>query len=178
MGKSYNKDIMDWQEFPQYDLIWTDPPWETRMLKFFETMMRKQTGNAPANDLTAIFNKLGSLADTQKPMIIEYSVQGHQKVIDIMREHGHFLTHKKKMDQSMNRPFVILAFNFKGHFIADTKGFKIITDTLKMYSKSGIVFDPFAGIGNTCKAVKAAGWEYIGSELNPERFKRLQAINQ
>jgi hypothetical protein len=178
MEKNFNKDIMEWQKFPQYDLIWTDPPWETRMLKFFETMMRKHVGHAPANDLTAIFDKLGSLADPLKPLIIEYSVQGHHKVIEIMEKHGHRLAVKNRMIQSMDREFVILAFNFSDHKFIAGKGFKIITNTLSQIGKSGIVFDPFAGIGNTCKAVKAAGWEYIGSELNPERFKRLQAINQ
>ena len=41
---NYNKDIMDWNEFPAYDMIWCDPPWEQRMVKYFETVMKRDSG--------------------------------------------------------------------------------------------------------------------------------------
>ena len=54
---------------------------------------------------------------------------------------------------------------------------ELITKTLYKLDDIEIVFDPFAGIGFTAKAVKKAGKIYIGSEINPARFKKLQKAN-
>jgi hypothetical protein len=44
MTKNYNKNILDWDVLPQYDLIWTDPPWQDRMVNWFQNKMEKDTG--------------------------------------------------------------------------------------------------------------------------------------
>ena len=78
---NYNKDIMDWNEFPAYDMIWCDPPWEQRMVKYFETVMKRDSGREASNTITNIINKLGSLASTEKLIVVEYGIKGHELVI-------------------------------------------------------------------------------------------------
>ena len=173
---NYNKDIMDWTEFPAYDMIWTDPPWEERMVKLFHTMMRKDGYNPPVNTFVDIINQFAKLSDRSKPIVVEYGMKGYEKVIAIMKSKGH--THYKTIKgiQSMGRPFVLMTFNADIDVNVTRKGGAIIVDTL-MARNEHTIFDPFAGIGFTAKAVRSAGKHYIGSELNPKRFAQLQKVN-
>ncbi len=174
MRKSYNKDIMEWNEFPKYDIIWTDPPWEERMVKWFQGKMKKETGIEVKNTLTQIITKLATLTKTDKPIVIEYSVKGHEYIVDVMQSKGHVLKSKNIRLQSMGREFILLVFNVPVT-IPNQKGFAIIEEFFTV-NKFGIVFDPFAGIGATAKSVIKTGTFYIGSELNPERYKRLANV--
>lgn len=33
MNKAYNRDIMAWKKFPNYDIIWCDTTWEPHRFK-------------------------------------------------------------------------------------------------------------------------------------------------
>lgn len=174
MKKAYNKDIMSWDEFPHYDIVWTDPPWEDRMVKWFQGKMKKETGIVVQNTLTDILTKLATLCKTDKPIVIEYSIKGHEYVIEVMQSKGHTLYSKNVRMQSMGREFILLVFNAPLE-IPNQKGFGIIEEFFTK-NRFGIVFDPFAGIGATAKSVIKTGTTYIGSELNPERYKRLAKV--
>lgn len=174
MNKAYNKDIMDWNEFPLYDIVWTDPPWEDRMVKWFQGKMKKETGLEVQNTLTQIITKLATLSKTDKPIVIEYSIKGHEYIVDVMQSKGHVLKSKNVRLQSMGREFILLVFNADIE-IPNQKGFAIIEEFFTK-NKYGIVFDPFAGIGATAKSVLKTGTNYIGSELNPARYNRLKNI--
>lgn len=173
MIKNYNMDIMDWDRFPDYDMIWTDPPWRDGMVKFFQTQMKKDTGRTVNHTSEEIMDQLARLADPCKPIIIEYSVTGWLTVVRIMENRGHKIIKVDGGTYSAKRlPFVLMNFNYEipvysGH------GAEIITNTLRGVPDIKTVFDPFAGIGFTAKAARAAGKIYIGSELNPKRFARL-----
>jgi DNA modification methylase len=56
--------------------------------------------------------------------------------------------------------------------IPDSKGLKITKEIINRIG-SPVVFDPFAGIGKTKKAVESAGGVYIGYEINPARYNRM-----
>jgi len=174
--KNYNKDIMDWRQFPEYDIIWCDPPWGAGLVKMFHTYMRKAVGHAPNNTLEDILEKLAELADPSKPAIVEYSVKGTEVVKRIMTNAGHKLHNEFEGIYWEGRPFKILVFNSDLQVITRRTDQNIVTDTLSGLDRMR-VFDPFAGIGATAKAVRAAGHEYIGSELNPARFEKLQKVN-
>jgi len=176
MTKNYNKDIMDWTEFPAYDMIWCDPPWEQRMVKYFETVMKRDSGVEASNTITKILEKLASLSSTDKLIVIEYSIKGHEYVLEIMEKFGHkFISkHIRTYDK---RPFLVLVFNREIEMYKTQNEAELITKTLYKLDDIEIVFDPFAGIGFTAKAVKKAGKIYIGSEINPARFKKLQKAN-
>jgi hypothetical protein len=175
MSKAFNKDIMEWESFPEYDLLYTDPPWGERMVKWFNNLNEKDTGHKPSTDWKTIFDQLGRLADTSKPMVIEYQVKDWQDVVTVLRSHGHYFVKKTDGTQSMGRPFVLLHFNCEFDFEDNLKGFEYVTDCVKKLEPK-VVFDPFAGIGQTANAVQKAGASYIGSEMNPERFKKLKRI--
>lgn len=176
MIKNYNKDILEWDEFPLYDLIWTDPPWNDGMMKFFQTQLKKDTGKILNHTSFDVINHLGKLANVNKPLIIEYSIKGHEDVIKIMELNNHKIISKNYAIQSMGRPFIIMVFNTDIKVDSSKKGPNIIYDTLKDINFN-IIFDPFAGIGHTAKAVKKANKIYIGSELNKKRYDKLIKIN-
>ena len=166
---------MDWDYFPEYDLLYTDPPWGERMVKWFSNYQFKKTGVKPTHTLNDILNQLGRLANPQKPMVIEYEIKGYDKVINVMQDHGHTYYEATEGMQSMGRPFILLIFNTKFQFDPESEGFTFVKDAVRK-TKANTVFDPFAGIGNTAKAVKATGATYIGSEINSDRYAKLKAV--
>ena len=172
----YNKDIMDWDEFPTYDIIWCDPPWEQKMVNFFETMMVKKGQSKPNNTIEEIFYQLGKLAHKNKPLFIEYSLKGSDNVINIMKMNGHLFCGKIISIQENNNPYCILVFNTNDYLPnGSNQGFKIIEQTCKDFNFN-VVFDPFAGIGKTAKAFLRNGKKYIGSEINTYRFNKLKEV--
>ena len=72
MNKAYNRDILDWDSFPDYDIIWCDPPWEQKMVNYFETLMFKSGQIKPQNTIIDILQKLAKLSHKNKPVFIEY----------------------------------------------------------------------------------------------------------
>lgn len=171
----YNKDIMDWNVFPKYDIIWCDPPWNDRMVKFFETMMLKKGYKKPNNTIIDIITKLSELSDINKPIFIEYSVKGSELVIDLMCQNGHVFTKKITSTQSNGKPYLILVFNTDFTPNGNCIGFDIIKDVCNRFSFN-TVFDPFAGIGKTANAFIKCNKTYIGSEINPYRFEKLKKV--
>lgn len=176
MTKNFNKDIMNWSTFPDYDILWCDPPWEQRLVKWFETMQYKQAKiERPNNTIEGIIKQLGKLSSKNKPLLVEYGMKGYDLVIRILTEQGHKHLRIIHLTQVNGNPYVLLVFNKELKWEIG-KGFQTITRTLLNHQKS-VVFDPFAGIGNSAKAVRAANCTYIGSELNPVRFEQLKKIN-
>jgi hypothetical protein len=91
-----------------------------------------------------------------------------------MESKGHVLKSKNVRLQSMGREFILLVFNEELK-IPSQKGFAIIEEFFTE-NKFNVVFDPFAGIGATAKSVLKTGTIYVGSELNPVRYKRLAKV--
>ena len=175
INEYFNKDIMTWDVFPDYDLLYTDPPWGVGLVKQFATIQQKQTGHRPTINFLEIINKLGSCADKTKPLVIEYAVKGYQEIINIMISHGHTFSRTDTRIQSMGRPFVIISFNCNLALSENVEGFEIISEIVTQLNAK-TVFDPFAGIGKTAKAVKTTGAKYIGSEINPARYAKLVKV--
>lgn len=178
MTKNYNKDIMNWTKFPPYDILWCDPPWEQGLVKWFQNKMKKDGHTPPDNTIEAILDQLGKLADTSKMLVIEYSEKGSELVIETMKKHGHDFYGMSEHLQTNGNPYVVMEFNGSLELTQQYKGFSLIRDYLS--DKEPLtIFDPFAGIGASARAVKQVrgGHTYIGSELNPARFERLCAIN-
>ncbi len=176
MNKAFNKDIMSWDKFPEYDIIWCDPPWENKMVKFFETMMFKSGQRKPNNSIEDIIEKLAVLAHKNKPVFIEYSLKGSDDIIAIMINAGHLFYSKVESLQENGNPYCILVFNSIDFEPDGSKqGFKIIDFTCQNFNFD-IVFDPFAGIGKTAKTFIKNGKSYIGSEINTERFNKLYKV--
>lgn len=166
------KDIMDYDRFPDYDMIWTDPPWEQKMVNFFQTIMRRDSGREASNTIHNILGKLAKLSDPDKLIVIEYSQQGHDLVIQYMELYGHSHIRTQVRPQSNGKPQVYMIFN-KEFEVTLSKGMRVVSDSLRKFKEPLRVFDPFAGIGATYAEVTRAGHHYIGSEINPARFAKL-----
>lgn len=165
-------DIMDVKSFPEYDLFYSDLPWEDRMVKWFQTQLRKDTGLEVDNNINGILSQVAKLADKNKPAFLEYSVKGTERVIDIMQQYGHRHQQTIKGFYNKNKPLHIITFNNNVTIPDGLAGGELIKKCINSINPK-VVFDAFAGIGFTCKWVKETGADYIGYELNPERFKRL-----
>lgn len=164
---------MSWEKFPDYDILWCDPPWEQRMVNYFQTVMKRDTGVSVSHTIEEILQQLSRLANRSKPLYIEYSSKGFELVSMIMINAGHKLHGISKGIQTSGSGFNILYFNTDIAPVVKRKGMSIVTDTLCKYPRSLIIFDPFAGIGNTAKGINTIGDFYIGSEINSSRFKSL-----
>lgn len=175
MNSCKNIDVMKIAEFPPYDLLYIDPPWEQGLVKMFETMQFKQTGiERPNNNIDDILDKVSKLASNKKPIVVEYSVKGTERVINAFVKNGHRFNEVSTQTQGTKKPFNIISFNTELKLPKGLVGFKVVSKTVEIL-KPKVVFDCFAGIGLTAKTVINSGANYIGYELNPARFKRLKA---
>lgn len=167
---------MDWNAFPDYDIIWCDPPWNQKMVNYFESILLKDGQQKPGNSIECIIDKLGELSSVEKPLFIEYSTKGFEFIIKTITNRGHVFSNNVFSTQENGNPYVILVFNSADYSPAgDKRGFKIIDDVCDNL-KFNIVFDPFAGIGRTAKAFTRNGKTYIGSEINTQRFNKLKKV--
>lgn len=175
MNKAENRDIMSYEVFPEYDIIWCDPPWEDKMVKYFQNLNQKQTGKVVENNIYGILEKLFSLASNKKPIFVEYSIKGSELVIEYAKKHGHTLTQTVVGIQHNDMKYYILVFNTDLRLEQGIRMYQIATETIiKLGAK--LVFDPFAGTGRTARAVLSAGANYHGAELNEARYKKLCKI--
>ena len=171
MNEAINIDIMDWQEFPKYDILWTDPPWGERMVKFFQKLAA-QHGKDVNHTLPDLVNHLASKATNQKPLFVEMNMKGYEEVNKIITAKGHKLNNITHAQYKDKRPYVILAYNTNiliPDGLEDGQNIAYAIEHLKPQT----VFDPFAGIGVTARHVISAGASYIGSEVNPNRYAKL-----
>jgi hypothetical protein len=176
MSEVFCKDILDWDKFPEYDIIWCDPPWEQKMVNYFETIMYKSGYKKPNNTIHKIITHLAKLCYVHKPIFIEYSINGHLEVLNIMIEHGHNHNATIYSNQENGKPYLILVFNYLGVLPdGNMQGFKII-DSICSVLNFNTIFDPFAGLGKTAKRFISNNKNYIGSEINPQRFNQLKKI--
>ena len=161
-------DIMKIDSFPDYDIVYCDPPWEQRMVKFFQTTMRKQTGKVADNTIEGILSKLGQLCLTDKPVFVEYSVKGSDRVVSIMEAAGHKHFRTVAGFQTNKSPFAIISFNTDVDIGDGVVGWDGVRRAVEL-TGAKVVVDPFAGIGQSAKAFVEAGVTYHGYELNPAR---------
>lgn len=167
-------DIMTLDGAPHYDICYTDPPWANQMVKFFQTIQTRDTGVVTENTLTDIFVKLGQLTTPNKPLYVEYSIYTYPEVVKILERLGHKLYKVLKLETTYKKPYALLIFNTNVEPDEGLKGFDIVSNVVSKFGNP-IVFDPFAGLGLSAKAVVKGGGRYIGSELNANRFKRFKA---
>lgn len=164
------KNIMDYTEFPEYDILYCDPPWGQGMVKFFNTQMFKDTGIRIETTFEGIINKLSELSSELKPIYIEMDAKNEALLIQYMTPKHRYIC-SIDATQSNGNPYKIILFNNAKPFESGLVGFNQIKIIAEHY-KGQRVFDPFSGIGKTKKAFERSGCTYIGSELNPKRYSR------
>lgn len=174
------RNIMEYseQDVPPYELAWTDPPWQERMTKFFNTILRKQTGEVCHNTYDEIITQLARITHTERPLYVEHGLRGYEHAISLITAQGHSLTRTQEAVQLNKNPYVILCFNTSIFPEPGLKGFESTRNVVRQYPAKSLVFDPFAGMGLTARAVVEGGGRYFGSEYNPLRCDKLEAVAQ
>lgn len=167
-----NLDILNLASFPEYDFIWTDPPWGQPMVKLFETMMAKKGFEKPGNNINDILHHFAALATTGKPVFVEYAIKDTSKVIDIMQLHGHQHT-QTLLCQTPQISFNIISFNTAITLTGKYVGFRNVQDAIEQLHPTTI-YDPFAGIGKIASFIAKQGVVFFGNEINPYRFSKLK----
>lgn len=165
------------KNYRKIDLVWTDPPWENRMVKFFETAYLKDNIlEKPGHDINDLLEALFYLIPKKVPAYVEYSVKGHSRVAEIGQAYGHDYTGITTSRQTNGNEYVILHFNTDEIIPEELVGWQPLLHALT-FCKPKMVFDPFAGIGQTAEHVlKYSNASYIGSELNPKRYQKLAEV--
>ena len=155
------------------NMTYTDPPWENRMVKWFETDMRKKGYEPPKNDIDEIIGRLFDLAPKGKPTFVEYGKKGFERVIEIGKSKGFKFNRKIFGYQLSKQPFVVLQFNSDlPQPQSAINGFDVLEMAIK-HHKPRCIFEPFAGLGITAKIMDSYGIDVIAAELNPARAKKL-----
>ena len=147
------------------------------MVRYFNTMMKKQTGMSGSyEDAGKILKKIASLSSREKPVIIEYSMADADLVKAVFEGAGHKHCRTISAKYSNNLPFAIVVFNCEA--LNDAEEGRVDKYYIQKLASEGYksVFDPTAGIGHTAGIVIKAGMAYIGSEINPARAKRCSEL--
>jgi len=156
------------------DLTYTDPPWENRMVKWFETDMRKKGYEPPQNDIDEIIGRLFDLAPKGKPTFVEYGKKGFERVIEIGTAKGFEFNRKIFGYQLSKQPFVVLQFNSDlPQPQSAINGFDVLEMAIR-HHKPRCIFEPFAGLGITAKIMDNYGVDIVAAELNPARANKLK----
>lgn len=175
ISEAYNKNITEWTKFPNTDIVWVDPPWGKGFVKFFNTMMKKQTGKSSNHTILDILKQIGKLSSNSKPLIVEYSIKEASSVKKIMEKYGHTHSRTIKGIYADKLPFAILVFNCNVDLGKDGERDEFYVRKLRQAGYKS-AFDPCAGIGHTAKIFHRQGFVYIGSEINRNRYLRLSDI--
>jgi len=155
------------------DMVFTDPPWEDRMVKFFDTASKKVGGLSQSSGIDGILNKLFKMSP-KVPMFIEYSIQGHERVIHHAERNGHVFNRTIRSTQTNGKPYCIIQFNSDMPLVLDSKGFDILHHAIEHHRPKRI-FEPFAGHGVHAFIMHSKGCEVVAAELNKGRAAKLMA---
>ena len=169
------KDIMDLDHdiAQSCDMVYTDPPWGNRMVKWFETDMRKAGYLPPSNTIDQIINRLFELAPQDRPLFCEYGKSGFERVVQIGRQNGFDFIRTIAGTQRSKHPFVIIQFNSDmPKPLEHIHGFDLLKKAMQWH-RPKIIFEPFAGLGITSKIMSEFGCDVIANELNPKRAKKF-----
>jgi len=169
-------DIMDlpanWAEGA--DLMYTDPPWEQKLVKMFETIAERDAGRGKAgNDINKILGRMFGLCPRGRPAFIEYGLEGYQRVERIGRMYGFRHAWTRQGTQTNGNPYVVVAFNTDMPAPGAFYGWEMLAK-VHTHHKPGVIFEPFAGHGQHARRwASLLGCEVIVSEYNPARAAKL-----
>jgi len=155
------------------DLVFTDPPWEERMAKWFGTASRKAGGPSQSGSIDEILEKMFSLSPSDVPVFVEYGIKGYERVINIGKSQGYEFVTAFKAIQTTKYPYMIIQFNSDMPSIDRPSGFDVLRSALK-YHKPQKVFEPFAGLGKHAEIIRQSGADVVCCELNPARGQKAK----
>lgn len=67
------KEVGGWDNFPEYDVLYCDPPWGEGIMKLFQRMARQAGVAVPSQTHAGALASLFGKADKGRPIFVEYS---------------------------------------------------------------------------------------------------------
>ncbi len=174
------------------DIFYSDPPWGTGNIKYWDTMNKKMNG---INDSTGNFNVdvfLGVVLDNAKRhtngwVVIEYGKRWVDKVKSMARERGLIYCGQVEARYSGDNLLEIIFFRTdeERHIdlsgIYHLSGYKCVKEIFKLLSpqEGGVGMDLCCGMGYTAQACVDNGMSFVGNELNKKRLgKTILRLNK
>lgn len=184
------------------DIVYCDPPWGDGMIKFFNTLNKKQTNrfseNLPQNK--NFLERLAMLSFKSKAKFVciengnKWSAETEETFVSknfvhVATINGFYDKPKKPMKLhlfiSPSYKNEINTENLKSRFVklaTDKSGFELIECTFlsclgeKIYGST--VLDPCCGFGLTARVAKKYNMNFYGNELNQKRLeKTIKVLN-
>jgi len=168
------------------DIYYSDPPWGSGNLKYWDTMNKKMNNidTSTGNFDVDVFLKtvLSHAADkTEGWVVIEYGKRWIQKVIDFAEEAGlTYCTQIETVYSGQNLPMEIIFFHTEGKMPLDAtpiyhlKGYKCTREVFKLLrpADGGLGMDLCCGMGYTAQACIDNNMSFVGNELNRARLEK------
>ena len=163
-------------------ILYSDPPWGDRHLKYFMTLRKKQTGEdgTPIShaEMLEAFSRLISAASPS--MVFVETGPGW---IDEFSDHFSYLKHKQVVPVTYDggRPSYLFFGSTDGrawrHKLENKSGYKMVKEIIESVAvpDGGAVLDPCCGMGYTAQACVDLGLPFLGNELNAHRLKKTIA---
>jgi len=174
----------------QCQLFYSDPPWGTGNLSYWQTMNAKMNEGAERKsvDLNAFLAQIFNLAKAYtKPdglIFIEYGVKWEKEILDRAASYGfiHLGTaHPLYRSGSKLLPLHLHVFSKtqinlpNGYLesIRDTYGMDTLRNAVRPFVKQGeVIFDPCCGMGYCAQIAIENNMAFRGNELNHKRLSK------
>jgi len=173
-------------------LYYSDPPWGSGNLKYWDTINKRQNENVKESqdssnfDITKFVTTIlkESKKYTKGWVVIEYGQRWSDDVIKMAKEQGIFFcgkTYTLYRSGSKWLPVDMLVFNTEREIPLDLKGWSKIRNEQEIISwfikKVGIkegstIMDLCCGMGNTARVAMKHKCKFIGNELNESRLTK------
>lgn len=179
MNRLSNKDIMiddlsDLMQGIKSDVMYVDPPWGERNLKYWRTM-NKQKGHPV--DWLKFLHRLKYIYDKWcgKDLFIETGINYENDIKLIFgNTENMFITKYKSGNKYYPALLLVYAKKFKTELL-NKGGYDLVYNCLKNYENKS-VFDPCIGKGLTAKVGRKLNMNIFGNELNLNRLNKTAKI--
>jgi len=170
------------------DIYYTDPPWGSPTIKYFDTLNRKQnegagsTGNFDVDIFLKII--LARAVEVSKGwVVVEYGKNWVDKVKQFADEAGLIFCGQVEALYANNLPLEIMFFRVDAYedinlsSIYHLKGYKCTLAIFKLLrpTSGGVGVDLCCGMGFTAQACIDTGLSFVGNELNAARLEKTIA---
>lgn len=168
------------------DVFYTDPPWGSGTLKYFNTLNKKQnkgTVEAQILEVDTFCDLLLDLAvaHTDGWVLIEYGVKWVEKIKQMAERKGlHYCGQVTGMYNNKTLPFELLAYRTDAprpidlSALAGEGGYTFVKRAFEAMKpeEGGIGMDLCCGMGYTARACIDNGMTFIGNELSEHRLQK------
>jgi hypothetical protein len=176
------------------DYVYSDPPWGTGNLRYWQTMNRKSTGQdipAPDEDsfMSMLFHIIKEVSNQRTVVFIEYSCKGWpdlQHYASAVQLRLYCEAETAYQSGSKVRPMMVGIFAYEpppslsanhADRVRGTHGMNTVHALTAGFPMSGrSLFDPCCGLGNSAKLALNRGMTFYGNELNAARLAKTKAV--